>query len=138
MKKKVLTIIIASTCGFAFAQKHVQGMKDVLIGGGKSDLGYYGEIGFNKVASSKVKFGATLLYESAKYKTAKFNTVYLMPELKYAPINIKSILYINAGLGLVANYSGFQMEGFAKKNDLNYGFELLIEPEIYISQSFIV
>jgi hypothetical protein len=142
MKKTILYLIIASMPILCYSQKHVKGMKDISLGGGITQLGYYVDMGFHKITSQKVKMGANIAYEQGNYETYKFSSVYLFTEIRYSPFHIKEVIFFNLGGGPVVNYNMIDLsqtlEGQTKKTAFNYGVSAFVEPEIYLSDKVIL
>ncbi|MBC7391321.1 MAG: hypothetical protein H7329_19125 [Opitutaceae bacterium] len=143
MNKKVLLLLfLLPVILYAQETKHSKGMKEIQFGGGKTDLGYYGEAGFHNVLSTRFKLGGVILYEAAKYKTIIFKSVYFLPELRYKPIDLGNYLFINLGIGGVLNYSIIDLSATVENGKsvtgMNYGAELFIEPEFYVSDNIML
>lgn len=143
MNKKILLLFfLYPAILFAQETKHLKGMKEIQFGGGKSDLGYYGEAGFHTILSNSLKLGGVLLFETAKYKTITFKSMYVLPELRYKPFDLGKYIFINLGIGAVVNYNSIDLsatiENAENKTGINYGGEIFIEPEFYVTENFIL
>lgn len=141
-KKLLLLLFLYPIILQAQETKHLKGTKEIQFGVGKSDLGYYGEAGFHSVLSNRLKLGGVALFETAKYKTITFKSVYILPELRYKPLDLGKYIFINLGIGAVVNYSSIDLsatiENAKNKTGVNYGGEIFIEPEFYVTENLIL
>lgn len=140
--KKTIMYLLVSLPVLCFSQKHVKGMKDISLGSGVTRLGFYVDMGFHKITSSKMKLGGTIAYESGKYATYNFSSIYLFPEIRYSTFHINETVFFNIGGGPVLNYNMLDLsqtiEGSKEKNAFNYGVSAFVEPEIYLSDKVIL
>lgn len=141
-KKVLLLLFLYPAILYAQEEKHSKGMKEIQFGGGKTDLGYYGEAGYHTVLSNRLKLGGVILFETAKYKTITFKSMYVLPELRYKPLDLGKYIFVNLGIGAVVNYSSIDLsatiENAENKTGINYGGELFIEPEFYVTENLIL